>query len=52
MEEGRVGDFSSRVVGYRKRAGTRSPADSGMHVDIPAGKHPTLHSLLAEQVPI
>jgi hypothetical protein len=52
MEEGRTEDFSSHVVGCRKRAGTRTPADSGMHADIPAGKHPILHSLPAEQVPI
>lgn len=47
MEDGSAEDFNSHVVGCRKRAGTRSPADSGMHADIPAGEHPTLHSLLA-----
>jgi len=45
-------DFSSHVAGCRKRAGTRLSADSGMHADILAGEHPTLHSLMAEPVPI
>jgi hypothetical protein len=45
--EGKRRDFSNHAAGCRKRADTRSNADSGMHADIPA-----LHSLLAELVPI
>jgi len=52
MEEGSPEDFSNHGAGCRKRAGTLLRTDSGMHADIPAGKDPTLHSLLAEPVPI
>jgi len=45
-------DVSSHGAGCRKRAGTLLRTDSGMDVDIPAGKDPTLHSLPAEPVPI
>jgi len=45
-------DFSSHVEDCRKRVDTPLAADSGMHADIPAGKDPTLGSLLAEPVPI
>jgi hypothetical protein len=45
-------DFNNRAADCRKRADTQSNADSGMPADIPTDLDPTLHSLLAEPVPI
>ena len=44
--------FKSQVEDYHKRVDSRLGGDSGMHVDILAGKSPTRRYPLAELAPI
>jgi len=52
QDEGKYRVFKSRVEDYRRRVDNRLDGDSGMHVDILAGKSPTPRCPLAAPAPI